>query len=372
MAYRLYGWRVSYFTAKLRCYLNYKKIPYEEKPMNVIDLYHTAKNKVGVSVMPILVTPQNEWLQDTKDIINEMERRFPERPVYPLTPCKRYVSQVIETWADEFWVPHAMHYRWNRPESVSFFQAEAARNLFPYGPRFLQNYASDKVKTTLVNYLPFVGVTPNQYAILEDWTVDMLTKLDSHFAIHPYLLGSSPSIGDFGLAGPLVAHLGRDTWPKEHLIPNTPHLQQWIERMDALSSPDLPQGSESDEIPPTLLPILAAISREFIPMMAQTILAVEPLSANPKFLTGSPLPRSLQEIHFPMHQSPYSRHATPFHLWKIQNIIDAVQSDSADNRRMLEAWLEEVKDQFDGKEILEMRFPRLDRVGVRVRFHQER
>jgi glutathione S-transferase len=373
MVHRLYGWRVSYFTAKLSCYLNYKQIPYEEKYMNAFDLYHTAKKKVGTPVMPILVTPKGEWLQDTKDIIDEMEKRYPEHSVYPKTPCKKFVSLVLETWADEFWVPHAMHYRWNRPESVTFFLAEAGQNLLPYFPSFIRDYASSIVKQTLVGFLPSVGVRPAQYVIVEEWTVDMLNKLDSHFEAHPYLLGETPSIGDFALAGPLVAHLGRDPWPKEHLISKTPHVRQWIERISTLSYKDVPgadSDNDDDEIPATLMPMLRAISQEFLPMISETIPPVEELSKDPKFSTGRPLPRTLHDITFPMHNASYSRSAIPFHLWKVQNIIDRVAQDSDEDKRRLDVWLDQVAGDFNGKEILKMKFPRLERVGVRVKIQQ--
>jgi glutathione S-transferase len=373
MLHRLYGWKVSYFTAKLGCYLNYKQIPYQEKYMNAFDLYYTAKKKVGIPVMPILVTPQGEWLQDTKAIIDEMEKRYPEHSVYPKTPCKRFVSLVLEAWADEFWVPHAMHYRWNRPESVEFFLAEAGQNLLPNFPSFLRNAAGSIVKKTLVGYLPSVGVRPEQYAIVEKWTVDMLNKLDSHFEVHPYLLGDTPSIGDFALAGPLVAHLGRDTWPKEHLISKTPHVRQWIERISTLSHKDVtlgPLSEDNDEIPATLFPMLRAISQEFLPMISETIPPVEELSKNPKFSTGRPLPRTLEDITFPMHNSSYSRRATPFHLWKVQGILDHVSSQSNEDKKQLNVWLEKVAGEFNGKGFLELNFPRLERVGVRVKIQQ--
>lgn len=341
--------------------------------MNVFDLYYTAKKKVGTPVMPILVTPKGEWLQDTKDIIQEMEKRYLEHSVYPKTPCKRFVSLVLETWADEFWVPHAMHYRWNRPDSVTFFLEEAGHNLFPYFPRFIRDYASSIVKQTLVGYLPSVGVRPEQYVIVEEWTVDMLNKLDSHFQAHPYLLGETPSIGDFALAGPLVAHLGRDPWPKEHLISKTPHVRQWIERISTLSYKDVTPGADSDnddEIPATLMPMLRAISKEFLPMITETVPQVEELSKNPKFSTGHPLPRTLEDITFPMHNASYSRRAIPFHLWKIQSIIDEMSQESNENKQRLDAWLDHVADDFNGKEILKMKFPRLERVGVRVKIQQ--
>lgn len=375
MSYKLYGWRVSYFTSKLKCYLKYKNILFEEKPMNAFDLYYTAQKKVGARVMPILLTPNNEWLGDTKDIIDELERRFPESKVYPSTPCKRFVSLLLETWADEFWVPHAMHYRWNRPESVLFFENEVSKLLFPYGPRILQNYGVGKVKHTLIGFLPFVGVRPNQYEAIEEWTENMLQILDEHFSKHSYLLGDIPTIGDFGLAGPLVAHLGRDTWPKEHLISKTPNVKKWIENISTLSYKDInitQNTDESDEIPSTLIPILNIISNEFIPMLSQTANLVNDLSKIPKFQTNRPLPRSLEDVTIQMNQHSFSRAGTPFHLWKVQKIIENINNSLSDEEKnQLQSWLHKEENHFKGNDLLHLQFPHLERVGVRVRFQQK-
>lgn len=97
----LYGWRLSYYTAKVLCYLRYKNIPFVEKPMTFIDIQYRAQKHTGAKVMPIVVTPNGEWIQDTRIIIEHMERLYPEAPVFPITPRKLFVSGLIESWADD-------------------------------------------------------------------------------------------------------------------------------------------------------------------------------------------------------------------------------------------------------------------------------
>jgi len=43
--------------------------------------------------------------------------------------------------------------------------------------------------------------------IVESLYLDFLDALNSHFKHYPYLLGWKPYIGDFGLLGPMYAHL---------------------------------------------------------------------------------------------------------------------------------------------------------------------
>ena len=58
--------------------------------------------------------------------------------------------------------------------------------------------------------LPFIGVTPDTQAGVEASYEALLTDLDAHFAQFDFLFGSRPSIGDYGLIGPLYAHQYRD------------------------------------------------------------------------------------------------------------------------------------------------------------------
>ncbi|MGH6630276.1 MAG: glutathione S-transferase family protein, partial [Burkholderiales bacterium] len=114
--YVLYAWHLSYFSGKTRCYLRYKGIPYVEKPIDLYSFSVRIKKKTGAAVMPVVVTPEGEWLQDTSAIMDELEQRFPNGSVIPATPVQRFASYVMELWGDEWWIPIAMHTRWSYPE----------------------------------------------------------------------------------------------------------------------------------------------------------------------------------------------------------------------------------------------------------------
>src|SRR3546814_11453768 len=102
-------------------------------------------------------------------------------------------------WADEWWIPAAMHYRWSFPENYLLFEADAGNALLPGFPRFAKDRLAAYVASTLRGYLPSVGVVPAQFAMMERWTENMLDALDRHFSLLPFLFGSTPSIADFAL-----------------------------------------------------------------------------------------------------------------------------------------------------------------------------
>ena len=370
--YTLYGWKLSYFTGKLYSYLKCKNIPFVENNVNIYTLYSKVKKNTGAVVMPTLTTPEGEWLQDTRNIINILEKRFPDSPsVFPTTPKRLFVSNLFEAWGDEMWISTAMHYRWNYPESVEQFKREAGDSLLPFAPRMLKNHFANKTATTLIQYLPYVGVTPDQFPILEKWTVDMLSKLDVHFKDNRYLLGNDqPTIGDFGMMGPLYAHLSRDPWPRDHLMNEYPHLKAWIDRMlqsgDATDvSPDNGEGvGGGDEIPPTLVPILRLIFNEFTPMAERTLEQLNKLLA--EWPEGKILRRTLYRdvpIQFPMGDALFSRPCNPHLLYKVQGVLDGYRQGSYDDQVSVEKWVEAL----GGKNMLSLDIPRLERVALQVR-----
>lgn len=55
-----------------------------------------------------------------------------------------------------------------------------------------------------------LGATPSMQAAVEASYEQLLKELDAHLAQHPALLGAAATLGDFGLIGPLYAHLWRD------------------------------------------------------------------------------------------------------------------------------------------------------------------
>jgi glutathione S-transferase len=363
----LYGWRVSYFTGKLSSYLQCKGIPYTEKFPNLIETFHLLKKKTGASVMPVLLTPDGQWLQDTRDIINVLERDFPNPPVFPQTPRRQLASELLEAWGDEWWVPIAMHYRWNRPESVDFFRKEAGDNFLPHMPRLIKDIASSKAETFLRNVLPHVGARPEQFEMMERWTNKTLALLDAHFAVHPFLLGSSPSIGDFGLVGPMYAHLCRDPWPRDNLMIKYPNVTNWVKRIRQPHSVQPTDGVDisSDAIPETILPVLSAVLKEFTPMIEGTLnLLNKHLEAQPA-ARNKLLRRTIPggDVSMPMDGSEFKRSANPFLLWKIQHFMDAYNNLPPAEKDYVKLWISDL----GGSSLLQLKIPRLARENVHVR-----
>lgn len=392
-----YGWKLSYYSGKTFTYLCYKEIPLTYKVINAWDLNVTIKKKTGHAVMPVVMTPEGKWIQDSRAIIDAMEKKYTESSVFPTSARRKFATCLIESWCDEMWVGPAMHYRWNFPESVAFFKEEAANNLLPsWAPSFVRNKITDEISNLLIRYMPILGVKGDQIAVMENWTVNMLRLLDDHFAHCRFLLGSEPTLGDFGLAGPLIAHLYRDPWPRDNLFQNHPNLIRWIKDMETVKYTDISAAKttaitaaaapvyndENDEVPKSLDPILNLILAEFVPLIESTLEAARETMALPQYALSDPsrgasaqvgdhlLPRIVMErnIAFPMLGVQIERKAAMFTLWKAQQVIDVYQELDPSSQKDLEAWLDTKHE--NGSRLVNkshIDIPGLDRVGLKVR-----
>ncbi len=121
--YEFYGAEVSYFSGKVRAYLRYKRIPFSEITPSR-EIYRTIiMARVGWPVIPVVVTPEDETWQDSSEIIDNFEARFPEGDIYPEGAKQKLAALLIEAYADEWLKIPAMHYRWtkNRDWAISEF-----------------------------------------------------------------------------------------------------------------------------------------------------------------------------------------------------------------------------------------------------------
>lgn len=358
--YTLYGWHLSYFTGKVLCYLNYKKILFVHNEVDMTTLMWRIKRKVGAVVMPVLVTPEQQWIDDSSLIIDHLEQRFPSASVVPSTPVQRFASYLMEAWGDEWWVPIAMHTRWSYPENYALFEREAGSHLLPKFPVFVQRRAVAKVAGTLRGMLHTVGVRPEQFLVMDRWTIDMLDSLERHFSEHAFLFGDRPSIGDFGLVGTMYGHLGRDPWPARELIAPRPHLRAWIDRMAKAPVATETDLLAEDAIADTLAPVFRVIFAEFTPLLEGINQQVK--AALPNLEPGLSLPRVLMDVDVPMGTGKFRRKALPYSLWMAQRVLDVFREMAPDEQQSVRDWLT----QLGGESFLALDIPRLTLRGMRV------
>jgi glutathione S-transferase len=313
--YTLYGGELSLYTGKARAYMRFKNLNWKEKIANR-DVYKTIiLPKIGAPIIPVLETAQGEYIQDTTDIIDFLEARHPEFSVYPETPLQRLVALMLEFYGDQWLTIPAMHYRWTKlDEQYDFVMSEFGRLSAPDATLDEQIVIGEKTSRPFRGSVFALGITEATIPEIESVYLEFLDQLNLHFADHDYLLGSRPSIGDFGFIGPLYAHLGRDPVPKALMQDRAPNVYAWVERMNApqpLSGQFLPD----DAIPDTLLPVLATLCRDQLP---DTLDVLKHNSAFVESNPGEKIPRVLGIHSFQTGAATGERMINSFDQWMFQ------------------------------------------------------
>lgn len=350
---QLLGGEVSLYTGKVRAYLRFKNIPFEEVTATREVYKDVIVPRTGVRFIPVLISEDDVAIQDSTAIIDYLEQRYPAAAIYPKTPLQRLVALLFEVYGDEWLVVPAMHYRWNLPENRSFAIEEFGRLSVPDADPETQRAIGEKLSGPFAGALPVLGITPETTAAIEESYLAFLAELGAHLALFPFLLGTRPCIGDFALYGPLYAHLYRDPASGRMMREQAPQVAAWVERM---TKPQPLSGSFvlEDSVPETLEPLLARMFREQGPVLAGTI---ERLAQSASTLRGSPLPRSLGRQPFTIGGAAATRSVSPFNLWRWQRAYDHYHQLDADARVRADALLERV----GGRTLMQTPFPRLRR-----------
>ena len=113
MTVYLYGSFASYVTAKTRCYLLKKGIPFIERtPGHPLFRAHVRANTLNDRI-PQLELADGTAIQDSVAIIDKPEELSPEHPVCPSGVKQQLVARSFETLIDRLRGRPDWHYRWN-------------------------------------------------------------------------------------------------------------------------------------------------------------------------------------------------------------------------------------------------------------------
>ncbi|GAB5489361.1 MAG: hypothetical protein Pars2KO_29310 [Parasphingorhabdus sp.] len=317
MTHKFYGGPLSLYSGKARAYLDWKGVDYEEILSSTEVYRDIIIPRVGRPVIPVMVTDDDETLQDTTLIIDHFEDILGGPSVYPETPKQRLVALLMEVFGDEWLVIPAMHYRWNYNEEWVYgeFGAVAA----PDASKEEQLVIGRERGQNFKGFCPILGINDDTIPAIEASYEALLADLNTHFSAHDYLLGSRPSIGDYGLIGPLYAHLYRDPASGEIMKRLAPKVAEWVERMVDVQNPLSGEFLPNDEIPATLLPVLDRMMNEQMPFL-QTTAKMTQAWADAD--TGEDIPRAVGMAPFEIEGTSGQRIAPPFSLWMFQRPLD--------------------------------------------------
>ena len=310
--YRFYASEISYFSGKVRPALRAKRVPYDEILPTTAAYREVIVPRTGLAMIPVVVTPEDETWQDSSDILDALEARFPEPAIVPATPVQRLVSYLLELYADEFLILPGLHYRWSFPESETRARQDFA--IMTGDARRAGRFA-DQVKA----FTGLTGVRPETAPAIEAHTRDLLAALEAHFEREPYLLGGRPSLADCSLMGPLYAHLYMDAVPSRLLRETATLTCQWIERMNHPDPDAFGPWLPGDALSPAVRRLLELVGRDAVPLILDAARAFDAWadSATPG---GDELPRGVGMHRTRLRGVEFERFTLSYTLWMVQRV----------------------------------------------------
>lgn len=323
--YVLHGFDVSYFTAKARSALRYKRVFLEEKRANL----RLILDKTGMAFIPIVTTPEGETWQDTSEIIDRLEALHPEPPLCPKGPVQHVVDRIIELFADEFALTTAMHTRWGSEEREALTRRR-------FGAMTGSIEQGNRAADQMVKARYAVGATPESARAIEAHLEDWLAALSAHFDANDFVFGDRMALADCALMGPIYAHFYTDLLSRKRLLETAVPVVRWIEYCMMPGAEDQGNWFADDAIPDTLREVLSVMGRDGVPMLLALAATIENW-ADEHAAIGETPPRVVGKASAPLGDVTLTRVAQCYSLWMFQRVLDPYRALSERDRKSVDA-----------------------------------
>jgi glutathione S-transferase len=257
----------SYFTRKLTGYLDYKAIPYFLR--RFAGANPAAREAGWPGAMPVVKTPDGEFMWDTTAMIHHLESRFPEPAVFPPDPVLRFIDCILEDALDEWFYRPAVGSRWFYEENHRVGGWELARDAtHELDAPCDQAYAVVKAHVT-ATCQPF-GVTATN---IDSWIGEImrpwLRVTGAHLASHPYFFGARPALSDFAFFGGNAAHFINDPLCRRLLDEDARAVVAHTHRLMEPEDQEFGEWTAAGEVPGTMLAMLAELGRFYLPWVSR-------------------------------------------------------------------------------------------------------
>tara|TARA_R110000824_G_scaffold118960_2_gene271433 strand:+ start:49724 stop:50854 length:1131 start_codon:yes stop_codon:yes gene_type:complete len=268
-----YGLDLSYFTGKVEAFLRFKEIPHKRIELS-IKLMRKLAAQTGLAQMPAIQLPDGRWMSDSTPMIEWLDAHWGGQPVIPADPVQKFLSQLVEDYADEWlWRP-ALHYRWSYAQDARLMGHRIADEMMHDlpAPLWLRRFFITRRQQRV--YLRNDGVTPQTIPHIESIYRRNLVTLNTIFAQRPFLLGARPTLADFGFFASMFRHFGLDPTPARIMRDEAPHVYEWLARMwnakaSRCDGPLVAAGT----VPDDWTPIFTDIARCYLPYLNANAIA---------------------------------------------------------------------------------------------------
>ena len=343
----LYGMQASLYTGKARAYMRRNRIPVTERGAGHPEYMSRIYPHMQRFIMPVIETPEGDIIQDGTDILEYLEGRgLGLEPLFPRDPVTKAVALLFQLFGNEGLLRPAMHYRWNfDDENLDFIKVSFAdvlpAHLDAAGRSAAFDHASGRMRKAAMAF----GVFETTYALIEKSYAEFLNLYSAHLKETYFLLGDTPTIGDYGLFNPLYAHLARDPKPAYLMKTTAPLVWNWVERMNRPEATeehtlDDPQVGlyVGNDIPETLKALMTYVGEEYAAEYSAHVDYTEQWSAkqgaNPEKVKA-PLGRGIGFAEFKWRGEFISSVVMPYRFYLAQRLWDHFDGCSDKDRKTI-------------------------------------
>jgi len=231
-AYQLYTMQNSPYSDKIRAFLAYKGIPYEEQIENFRTRFEILQARTGKTMVPVVITPNDEALNDSTAIAGLLEERH-------ANPATRWhdasidaLAMLLEDYADEWLVRIMLTSRWYHPADAAQNAAIIATGM-THGVWGLDlQRAAREFPPGIISNVPRMGATPEN---AEGWYAmvpRILDALATALAKSPFLFGNSPHLCDFAFYGQ-INQIRRDPTGYGWIEAAPEKVKTWVASLEA-------------------------------------------------------------------------------------------------------------------------------------------
>lgn len=280
--YRLLGGPASPYSLKVRSVLRYRRLPHDWVVPRGFFVEGSELAATGHNRVPVLKLPEGgRALADSTPLIFLLEQRHPGvRSVLPPDPARSFLAHLIETLADEWFVHVLFHYKWRREVDRDFC---ATRQMLGWlgsvGDGALEHTAArfrERQVAALARLDPQGTLAP----LYEETFAELLTLLDAHLKLSPFLFGERPSLADFGLFGPL-SQLCLDPTPQALVRARSLRVLHYTLLLDDASGVEGDWDPVSTPLPAAVMALLRLAGEFMLPLMCVHAQALEAEAMNP-------------------------------------------------------------------------------------------
>ena len=268
----------SPYTRKMLAWLRFKRIPY------AIDWSNRKINAnyppPKVSLIPTFYLPDDngeiEAVVDSTPIIKRLETEFPTRSTTPPHPITRFLSDLIEDYADEWLTKIMFHYRWAFEED-----AANAGSLLPF---FRSIQVDDEQASVLeaaftdrqINRLYVVGSNEITRPIIEASYLRIIDILANLIQRNEFVLGARPCAADFGIFGQFTQLSQIEPTSLAILAKRSQRVRAWVMRVEDLCGLEVDDEDwfEPEKAAAEIRDLLVEIGRTYVPVMLANSAAI--------------------------------------------------------------------------------------------------